>query len=114
MQPSATVLLTDAHESVPEPLVERTCPDVPSEPGNVYVVNPATAGAWSVITPEVAPLNPTVVNVPAFGVVAPTVPLMLIDAVPVRKPSKSRQRVFGLAGVLLSETACSLPPLPTP
>ena len=84
MQPLATVLLTDAHESVPEPFVARTCPDVPSEPGNVYVVNPATAGAWSVITPEVAPFNPTVVNVPAFGVVAPTVPLILIDAVPVR------------------------------
>ena len=37
-----------------------------------------------------------------------------IDALPVRKPSKSRQRVFGSARVLLSATACSLPPLPTP
>jgi hypothetical protein len=90
---------------------------VPAEVGRVSVQVPAAAAVLTVTVPEVEPFRPKdealrVVKSPVFRVVAPTVPLMLIEAVPVALVSVMAEGVPKLGVINVGLVASTLSPLP--
>jgi hypothetical protein len=104
-------------EVTPAPSVDRTYPLVPAEVGKVSVQVPAAAAVLTVTVPEDEPFRPNdealrVVKAPVVGVVAPTVPLMLIEAVPVALVSVMAEGVPKLGVINVGLVASTLSPLP--